>query len=131
MNVNSVATQPSFTAKVKGNAFMQSYVQQASMQRKEELLIALNKLDKTHKNDVLEITPISKNRISVKNTTIDKEAVFNTRKNGKQKYPSLPAFIEKIATEGTNENKKVFTPPTEAEKQKNEKAKQELINMLA
>lgn len=117
MKINSVATQPNFTAKVKNNDFMQNYVKNSSKKRLENLKESLNELKNVYPEDTLEISRNKKGGFDVKNETKNTSVSFGAEKATVMTAESplevllplsLPKLLKNIATKGTDAYNKVF-----------------------
>ena len=149
MNINSPATQPSFTARVKNDDFMQKYVKESGTGRLNDLKESLSALNKVFPEDTLEIKPNKRGGYDVDNLTKKTSASFAPERELTymmdytidQTLPlKLPKLIKDIATKGTEAYKQVFndkSEPVEPKKtpQKNEKSNEkqqkEVLDMLA
>ena len=153
-------TAPSFTAKLKNNAPMKNFVKEMDADDAKKFQAALEKLDKTHPKDVLEIRDTGKripysivntyelvNKKTGKGFDLNPMGLFE--KDGAKKFDIWPNekvgefwyltdVITKVATKGTKENEAIFgntpdTPMTKEEKAqaKDEKARQAVFSMMA
>ena len=117
MKINSPATQPNFTAKVKNNDFMQNYIKNSSKNNLKNLRTSLDALDKVQKGDTLEIRKNKKGGFDVENTTKKTLNSFVPKRtispmmdySIEETLPlSLPKLIKDIATKGSEAYNKVF-----------------------
>lgn len=146
---NPVATQPNFTAKVKNNDFMQSYVKESGKNRLNDLKESLSALKNVYPEDTLEITQNKQGGFDVENKskntssrfTPERELTYMMDYTLDQTMPlSLPKLIKNIATKGTKEHNQVFNvkeQPAEApaktskNEKSNSKEQKEVFDMLA
>ena len=117
MKVNAVATQPSFTAKVKNNDYMQNVVQNSNKEELANLKNSLAALDKVQPKTILEINKQSRDTVTIKN--LDKNMTSTFKGDPEvvivkgfpfkaNKEVNLPELLMKIATKGSEEYNKVF-----------------------
>lgn len=141
MKINSPATQPNFTAKVKNNDFMQNYIKNSSKNNLKSLKTSLNALDKVHQGDVLEIRKNKKGGFDVDNLTKKTSNSFTPERtitpmmdfSIKDTLPlSLPKLIKDIATKGTEAYNKVFNAKEKPAKQNDdERLQKEISDVVA
>ncbi len=136
MKVNAVATQPSFTAKVKNNDYMQNVVQNSNKEELANLKNSLAALDKVQPKTILEINKQSRDTVTIKN--LDKNMTSTFKGDPEvvivkgfpfkaNKEVNLPELLMKIATKGSEEYNKVFNTNQIQE----QKAQKEVLDMLA
>lgn len=136
MKVNAVATQPSFTAKVKNNDYMQNVVQNSNKEELANLKNSLVALDKVQPKTILEINKQSRDTVTIKN--LDKNMTSTFKGDPEvvivkgfpfkaNKEVNLPELLMKIATKGSEEYNKVFNTNQTQE----QKAQKEVLDMLA
>ena len=140
MKINSPATQPNFTARVKNNDFMQDYISKSSKNNLKSLKTSLNALDKVHQGDVLEIRKNKKGGFDVDNLTKKTSNSFTPERTItpmmdfqiKDTLPlSLPKLIKDIATKGTEAYNKVFNAKEKpAEPSKDERLQKEISDVV-
>lgn len=141
MKINSPATQPNFTARVKNNDFMQNYIKNSSKNNLKSLKTSLNALDKVHQGDVLEIRKNKKGGFDVDNLTKKTSNSFTPERTItpmmdfpiKDTLPlSLPKLIKDIATKGTEAYNKVFNAKEKTAKQNDdERLQKEISDVVA
>ncbi len=141
MKINSPATQPNFTARVKNNDFMQDYINKSSKNNLKSLKTSLNALDKVHQGDVLEIRKNKKGGFDVDNLTKKTSNSFTPERTItpmmdfpiKDTLPlSLPKLIKDIATKGTEAYNKVFNAKEKPAKQNDdERLQKEISDVVA
>ena len=136
MKVNAVATQPSFTAKIKNNDYMQNVVQNSNKEELANLKNSLAALDKVQPKTILEINKQSRDTVTIKN--LDKNMTSTFKGDPEvvivkgfpfkaNKEVNLPELLMKIATKGSEEYNKVFNT-NQTQEQKTQK---EVLDMLA
>ena len=136
MKVNAVATQPSFTAKIKNNDYMQNVVQNSNKEELANLKNSLAALDKVQPKTILEINKQSRDTVTIKN--LDKNMTSTFKGDPEvvivkgfpfkaNKEVNLPELLMKIATKGSEEYNKVFNTHQTQE----QKAQKEVLDMLA
>lgn len=117
MKIQAIATQPSFTAKLKENAVTTNLIKGMDKKQKAEYDSTIALLDKTNPGKVIEYDVTGKDYLispSGKCTPINLYGFKNLDNEELQvgvKRLSAQNFLETlkaVATEGTKENKKIF-----------------------